>query len=54
MWMAVVVADLGDKLRDCGDVEAAILLLDEGLALNRDVGNPWGIAQALRNAPTRH
>ncbi len=54
MWLAVVVADLGDKLRDCGDVEAAILLLDEGLALNRDVGNPWGIAQALRNAPTRH
>lgn len=47
MWLAVVLADLGDKLRDCGDIESAIPLLDEGLALNRDVGSPWGVAHAL-------
>lgn len=47
MWLAVVLADLGDKLRDCGQLDEALQLLNEGLALNRTVSNPWGVAQAL-------
>lgn len=47
IWLAVVLADLGDKLRDCGRVDEAIPLLNEGLTLNRTVCSPWGIAQAL-------
>jgi predicted ATPase/DNA-binding CsgD family transcriptional regulator len=46
-WLAVILADLGDKLRDCDKLDAAIPLLDEGLALSRAVPYPWGIAQAL-------
>ena len=46
-WLAVVLADLGDKLHSLGDLAGAAPLIEEGLALHRQIGNPWGIAQAL-------
>jgi non-specific serine/threonine protein kinase len=46
-WLGVVLADLGDKLHSCGDIAGAARLLDEGLAISRQVGYRWGIAQSL-------
>ena len=46
-WLAVVLADLGDKLHSLGDLARAAPLIDVGLGLHRQIGNPWGIAQAL-------
>jgi non-specific serine/threonine protein kinase len=45
-WLGVVLADLGDKLHSCGDTANAAPLIDEGLAIHRQIGATWGIAQA--------
>lgn len=47
MWLGVMLADLGDKMHSCGDAEAAASLIDEGLAICREIENTWGVAQAL-------
>ncbi len=46
-WLGVVLADLGDKLHSCGDLDGAARMIEEGLAVNRRQGHTWGIAQAL-------
>ncbi len=47
MWLGVMLADLGDKMHSCGDADAAASLIDEGLAICREIENWWGVAQAL-------
>jgi non-specific serine/threonine protein kinase len=46
-WLATALADLGDKLHSFGDLAGASAMLDEGLAINRQLADPWGTAQAL-------
>jgi non-specific serine/threonine protein kinase len=45
--LGVVLADLGDKLHSCGDLDGAARMIDEGLAVNRQNDHTWGIAQAI-------
>ncbi|MCA9879306.1 MAG: hypothetical protein KC442_16055, partial [Thermomicrobiales bacterium] len=47
IWLPGTLADLGDKLHGCGDLEGAAAALDEGLALLRACNYAWGLAEAL-------
>src|SRR5262249_48899141 len=46
-WTAVGLAQIGDNLLYWGDVDGAVALLDESLALHRAIADPWGIAMTL-------
>jgi predicted ATPase/DNA-binding CsgD family transcriptional regulator len=46
-WVASVQIELGDKLAWCGDLAAAVPMLDEALAMMRQVGDSWSLTMGF-------
>jgi predicted ATPase/DNA-binding CsgD family transcriptional regulator len=46
-WVASVQIELGDKLTWCGDLAAAVPMLDEALAMLRQVGDSWSLTMGF-------
>ena len=46
-WVASVQIELGDRLTWCGDLAAAVPMLDEALAMLRQVGDSWSLTMGF-------
>jgi len=46
-WVASVQIELGDRLTWCGDLAAAVPILDEALAMLRQVGDSWSLTMGF-------
>jgi predicted ATPase/DNA-binding CsgD family transcriptional regulator len=46
-WVATVQIELGDRLTWCGDLAAAVPILDEALATLRQVGDSWSLTMGF-------
>ena len=46
-WVAAILHDLSSLRAQLGDFDAALAAGEEGLAIRRELGKPWGVAHAL-------